>query len=223
MKPLRTLESVATPDGKLELKSRGPKDFLITIDGRVLMTSAAYRSEVALGRAACARLATYAQPRVLVGGLGMAYTLRAVLDELPKSAQVVVAELNPIVETWCRTHMAQLTDAAVDDARVKMDFRDVMSVIGDAAHGGPAHRYDAIVIDLYVGPDSGTRRDDPLYGARACAEARQALKKGGVFSIWGEAYNATYAQRLEKAGFIVRTERPGRGGLRHVIYVATAR
>lgn len=223
MKPLRTLESVDTRDGKLELKSRGPKDFLITIDNRVLMTSTAHRSEVALGKAACTRLATYAQPRVLVGGLGMAYTLRAVLDELPQTAKVIVAELNPITETWCRTHMAALTDTAVADPRVTIEIADVMKLVRSAAQGSPDKRFDAIVIDLYVGPDAGTRRDDPLYGARACAEARQALKKGGIFSIWGEALDETYVKRLEKNGFDVRTEKPGRGGLRHVIYVATAR
>lgn len=222
MKPLRTIESVKTRDGMLELKSRGPKDFLITIDGRILMTSTAHRSEVALGKVACSRLATYAQPRVLVGGLGMAYTLRAVLDELPPTAKVIVAELNAITETWCRTHMAPLTDSAVDDPRVKIEIADVMKVISAAAHGSPDKRFDAIVIDLYVGPDAGTRRDDPLYGARACSEARQALKKGGIFSIWGEAYDEAYAKRLEKNGFEVRAEKPGRGGLRHVVYVATA-
>lgn len=223
MKPLRTLEAVDTRDGKLELKSRGPKDFLITLDNRVLMTSAAHRSEVALGRAACSRLKAHAQPHVLIGGLGMAYTLRAVLDELPQTAKVVVAELNPAVAQWCRTHMAGLTGSAVDDPRVKLEFTDVMKLVARAAHGSPANRFDAIVIDLYVGPDAGTRRDDPLYGARACADARQALKKGGIFSIWGEAFDEAYAKRLEKNGFDVRAGRPGRGGLRHVIYVATAR
>lgn len=223
MKPLITLDSVKTPDGKLELKTRGPKDFLITIDNRVLMTSSAHRSEVALGKAACERLAAYAQPRVLVGGLGMAYTLRAVLDEVPKTAKVIVAELNSITETWCRTHMAALTDNAVDDPRVKIEIADVTKVIRAAAQGGPEKRFDAIVIDLYVGPDAGTRRDDPLYGGRACADARQALKKGGIFSIWGEAFDEAYSKRLEKNGFDVRAEKPGRGGLRHVIYIATAR
>lgn len=222
MKPLRTLDSAKTRDGLLELKSRGPKDFLITIDNRVLMTSTATRSELALGKVACRRLRGYAQPKVLVGGLGMAFTLRSVLDELPPTGKVVVAELNPIVETWCRGPMADLTNHAAEDPRVKVEFVDVMELVAKAAHGGPGGRYDALVIDLYVGPDAGTRRDDPLYGAKACMLARQSLVVGGVFSIWGESYDEAYVKRLEKVGFSVRSERPGRGGLRHVVYVATA-
>jgi len=222
VKPLRTIESVKTKDGELKLQSRGPGDFLLTIDGRVLMTSTARRSEEALGKAGTAHLASHAIPSVLVGGLGMAYTLRTVLDELPAAAKVVVAELNADVVRWCKGPMAELTDNAVSDPRVKVELRDVMKVISDAAHGGPANRYDAIVIDLYEGPGSETRRDDPLYGARSCASARQALKKGGVFSIWGEAFDEGYVKRLEKNGFSVRINRPGKGGLKHVIFIATA-
>ena len=222
MKPLRTLDAVKTKDGLLELKSRGPKDFLITIDNRVLMTSTANRSELVLGRVACRPLKGYAQAKVLVGGLGMAFTLRAALDELPPTAEVVVAELNPIVETWCKGPMADLTNRAVEDARVKLEFVDVMKLVGQAAQGGPGGRYDAIVIDLYVGPDAGTRTSDPLYGNKACAKARQALTAGGTFCIWGEAHDEAYVKRLEKVGFRVRSERPGRGGLRHVVYIATA-
>jgi spermidine synthase len=222
VKPLRTLESVETKDGVLKLQTRGPGDFLLTIDGRVLMTSTARRSEEALGKAGCAPLKNHAQPSVLVGGLGMGFTLRAVLDKLPAAAKVTVAELNEVVARWCRGPMAELTDNALGDPRVTLALRDVMKVIGEAAHGGPANRYDAIIIDLYEGPGSETRRNDPLYGARACAEARQALRKGGVFAIWGEAFDEGYVKRLEKNGFAVRTERPGKGGLKHVIFIATA-
>lgn len=222
MKPLQTLESVETKDGVLKLQSRGPGDFLLTIDGRVLMTSTARRSEEALGKAGCAHLKNHAIPSVLVGGLGMGFTLRTVLDELPEAAKVVVAELNEVVARWCRGPMAALTDNAVSDPRVTVELRDVMKLIAEAAHGGPANRYDAIVIDLYEGPGSETRRNDPLYGAKACALARQALKKGGVFAIWGEAFDEGYVKRLEKNGFSVRINRPGKGGLKHVIFIATA-
>lgn len=223
MKPLRTIDSVETKEGTLALKQRGERDFLITIAGRVLMTSTAHRSEVALGIVACRRLKNYAQPRVLVGGLGMGFTLRAVLDELPKNAQVTVAELNPVTETWCRGPLAVLTDHAVEDPRVKVEIVDVTKAISYAGEGPPERRYDAIVIDLYVGPDAGTRKEDPLYGKRAARQAAQALTAGGVFAIWGEAFDAAYAKRLEGAGFSVRHERPGKGGLRHVVYVATKR
>ena len=220
MKPLRTIDSVETKEGTLALKQRGERDFLITIAGRVLMTSTASRSEEALGTVACRRLKTYAAPKVLVGGLGMGFTLRAVLDELPAQAKVTVAELNPITETWCRGPLAPLTQGAVADPRVTVEIIDVTKAIARAASGAPGDRFDAIVIDLYVGPDAGTKRDDPLYGRRAATQAAHALTAGGVYSIWGEAFDAAYAKRLEGAGFTVRHERPGKGGLKHVVYVA---
>lgn len=220
MKPLRTIDSVQTPEGILELKQRDAHDFLITVGGRVLMSSTAHRSEVALGAVACKRLANFASPRVLVGGLGMGFTLRAVLDRLSKGAQVVVAELNPVVEQWCKGPLAHLTDHAVEDVRVKVALEDVSKSITRAANSGLETRFDAIVIDLYVGPDAGAKKNDPLYGSKAVDTARRALKSDGIFAIWGEAYDVTFAKRLEKVGFDVRHERPGKGGLKHVIYIA---
>lgn len=220
MKPLRTIESVETKEGLLSLKQRDTHDFLITVAGRVLMTSTAHRSEVALGAVACKRLANYASPRVLVGGLGMAYTLRAVLDRLGKGAKVVVAELNPVVEQWCRGPLAHLTDRAVEDPRVTVAIEDVTKSISRAANSGLEEKFDAIVIDLYVGPDAGSSKKDPLYGSKAVDAARRALRSGGIFAIWGEAYDPSFERRLEKVGFEVRHERPGKGGLKHVIYVA---
>jgi spermidine synthase len=211
MKPLRTIDSVQTPEGLLALKQRSETDFLITIGGRVLMTSTAHRSEVVLGIVACRRLATYAMPRVLIGGLGMGYTLRAALDELPKGARVTVAELNPITETWCRGPLAALTDRAVEDPRVKVEIIDVHKAIARAADGPPGERFDAIVLDLFVGPEGNTKQ---------CKRIARALTAGGIFSVWGESLDATYEKRLEGAGFAVRHERPGKGGLRHVVYIA---
>jgi spermidine synthase len=223
VKPLRTIDSVETPDGTLALKQRGERDFFITCDQRVLMTSVARRSEEALGRMACAHLGAAKAPRVLIGGLGMAYTLRAALDVLPRDARVTVAELNPITEVWCKGPLALLTDNAVSDARVRVEIGDVTAAIARAAEGPPRGRFDAIVIDLYVGPDAGSRDDDPLYGKRAVGQASRALNAGGVFGIWGERYHAGFATRLEKAGFSVRHELPGKGGLLHVVYLATKR
>lgn len=220
VKPLRTIDQVDTPQGSLMLKQRGERDFLITIAGRTLMTSMAHRSEQVLGIVACRRLSGYAQPRVLVGGLGMGFTLRAVLDELPQHARVTVAELNPVTEKWCRGPLAGLTDAAVADPRVQVEIVDVAKAITRAADGPPGHRFDAIVIDLYVGPDAGTASKDPLYGKGAVNRTFRALTADGIFSVWGEAFDAAFVKRLEGAGFTVRHERPGKGGLRHVVYVA---
>lgn len=221
MQPWKTLNSISTGEGVLELRQRGERDFLITVGGLVLMNSLAHRSEVALGRLACSHLKEHAGPRVLVGGLGMGYTLRAVLDELPVTGKVVVAELNPVVLEWCRGPLAGLTGCAACDPRVTVEISDVADIIKKGAGAGKAEGFDAIVLDLYKGPHAHTnQRDDPLYGSRAIAATRAALKPGGVFAVWGEAYDAGFDRRLCDAGFNVTTARPGKGGLRHVVFVA---
>src|SRR3954447_3118560 len=118
MQPWRTIDRADTQEGPLELRQRGERDFLITIDGRILMTSVAHRSEDALAKLACARLAETPRPRVLVGGLGMGYTLRAALDCLPAGAQVVLVDLNAVVVRWCQGPLAALTAGAINDGRV---------------------------------------------------------------------------------------------------------
>lgn len=220
-KPWKTLASITTDEGELELRQRDARDFLITLDGLVLMNSLANRSEVVLGQLGCRHLKAHPAPRVLVGGLGMAVTLRAALDCLPETAQVAVAELNPVVLSWCRGPLAILTEGAVNDPRVTIDIIDVAERIGRAAQGDPAERFDAILFDLYKGPHFRTDPVcDPLYGSRAIARARAAMKPGGVFAIWGENYDAGFARRLARAGFKVSSQRPGRGGLRHVVFLA---
>lgn len=217
-RPWKTIDRVPTEEGILELRQRGERDFLITVGGQVLMNSLAHRSEVVLGQLGCRHLQQHPAPRVLVGGLGMGYTLRAVLDSLPATAQVVVAELNPVVLEWCRGPLAPLTAGAVADPRVTVQIADVAALVRSSQGEG----FDAVVFDLYRGPHHYTdRRDDPLYGSRAIAHVRAALRPGGVFAVWGENYDAGFDQRLRAAGFAVTSERPGRGGLRHVVFVAT--
>ncbi|HWI41153.1 MAG TPA: spermidine synthase [Verrucomicrobiae bacterium] len=217
--PWKVLETVATPDGELQLRQRGERDFLITFGGLVLMNSTANRSELALGSLACAALHQVEAPRVLVGGLGMGCTLRAVLDSLPGTARVVVAELNPVVLQWCRGPLAPLTGAAVEDPRVEVRVADVAQVISSLAQGG--EQLDAVVFDLYTGPHARTAAvHDPLYGSRAIERTRSILKPGGMFAVWGENPDAAFTDRLRKAGFSVTIHRPGRGGLRHVVYLA---
>lgn len=217
--PWKVLQSVTTGDGKLELRQRGEKDFLITVNGLVLMNSSLHRSEVALGEVACGHLKEEAAPRVLVGGLGMAITLRAVLDQLPERAAVLVAELNPVVLEWCRGALAPLTGGAVLDPRVSVEIANVADVIRRSAM--QQSRFDAIVLDLYTGPHAKTDKImDPLYGEIAVEMAKGALKPGGVFAVWGENYDQGFDKRLRQAGFSVTCDRPGRGGLRHVVYLA---
>ena len=104
--PWHTIEKIDKEDNVLELRRRGDRDFLLLVNGRVLMNSSANRSEVTLGEHACKLVADRPSPRVLIGGLGMGFTLRAALDVLPASAQIVVAELNPVVVEWCRGPLA---------------------------------------------------------------------------------------------------------------------
>ncbi len=222
-RPWQTIDKVDIPDGVLELRQRGERDFLIFINNRILMNSNANRSETALGELACKRVATRPRPRVLIGGLGMGLTLRAALGALPKTAQVVVAELNPVVVKWCHGPLAGLTANAVDDPRVTVRIEDVSVVIKKAAQTHGAERFDAIILDLYEGPHARTdAANDPFYGSRALKTTAAALLPGGVFAVWGESPDAAFEKRLAAAGFSVDVQRPGRGGLRHVVYVAKA-
>ncbi len=218
--PWKTLDQVSTSDGPLELRQRGEKEFHITLQGQILMNSRANRSEAALGSLACAGLTGRTNPRALVAGLGLGITLRAVLDALPTSAEVVVAELNAVVIDWCRGPLSELTGAALTDQRVTTQVTDVAEVIRDAGKAR-ARRFDAIVLDLYAGPNHDSHpQKDPFYGNLAIEQARSALSAGGTLAVWGEAPDRGYEERLRRAGFSLKVERPGRGGLRHVVYLA---
>jgi len=216
-----TLDAAPTPDGLLELRRRGERDFLITIGGRVLMNSAANRSEVALGRLACAAVAERPAPRVLIGGLGMGCTLRACLDALPARAQVVVAELHEVVARWCSEGpLAELTGAAARDPRVQVRIGDVADAIRGAARPG-GERFDAVLLDLYEGPRPLCPPAHPHYGREALARTRAALRDGGVLAVWLEEPTPGFEKSLERAGFRVRSERAGAGGRRHAVVLAT--
>jgi spermidine synthase len=217
MRPWRTLDSLATPEGQLELRQRDTRDFLITIAGRVLMTSQAHRSEDELARLACASLAGHGRARILLGGLGMGQTLRAALDDLPGTARVTLAELNQRVVDWCRGPLSVLTDGAIADPRVKVVVDDVARVIARA----PAESYDAIILDLYEGPHAATNRPrDPLYGATAVARMFAALAPGGMVAVWSEEADPPFEARLVAAGFQIQRIKVG-GGRCHVIHLGT--
>jgi len=224
-RPWTTLEQVDTPDGALELRQRGEDDFLITIAGRVLMNSHASRSEAALGEIAAAAAlsavsaANAPAPTLLIGGLGMACTLRSALDGLPDHARVVVSELNDVVVRWCNGPLAPLTDHASADARVVIEHGDVAARIRQAAdRGGEFH---AIALDLYEGPHAGRAAErDPLFGRDALRTTRKALRRGGTLTLWTEHRDAAFEKRLRTAGYRFEVQRPGRGGLRHAVYLA---
>lgn len=212
-----SIDKATSSDGELELRRRGD-DFLMTIDGRVLMTSAARRSEEALGEALAEPLGDSRSARVLIAGLGMGHTLRAALDALPGSARVEVAELNPVVVEWCRSHLAEANGAALSDPRVVVHVADVAQVISRAAAGTPG--FDAILLDLYVGPTGRIDDADPFYGRQALRNTYAALRSGGLLGIWSETRSQPFEARLSKAGFDVTRKQAGRGGRKHCLYLA---
>lgn len=214
-RPWRTIESVDTDEGVLELRQRGEKDYLITIAGRVLMNSTANRSEILLSQVVCNFLNNKKNIRVLVGGLGMGYTLKAALNNLPDDARVVVAELNPVVVKWCRGPIAHLTNGAIDDPRVTVEIGDVAAIIRKADN-----EFDAIILDLYEGPfEAAKERGGHLYGADALRRSSLALVSGGVFAVWSEDPDKAFEKRLVQAGFTFKRHQPRRGN-RHTVYIA---
>jgi spermidine synthase len=220
-KPWRMVDSVDTHEGLLDLRQRGEADFIITIDNRVLMNSSANLSERVLAELACEPLKNKKNPRVLVGGLGMGFTLKAALDSLPADAEVVVAELNPIMVKWCRGPIAHFNGGAVDDPRVKIVIDDVAAVIRYSAIKGKGNRFNAIILDLYEGPHGGAPgRGEYLYGDLAIELSSSALKAGGMFAVWSEDPDKAFEKRLKAAGLSVNRQRTGRGGRRHVVYIA---
>jgi len=216
-RPWITLATAELDDGGLlELRQRGDTDFLIVIDGRVLMNSFSRRSEEELSRIGLAAVSSAKAPRVLIGGLGMAFTLRAALDVLPPGAEVVVAELNPVVLEWCKGPLGPATNHAVADPRVSVSLGDVAELIAKS----PAGRFDAILLDLYEGPnDASQGRNDPFYSVAALAKQRASLVAGGFLSVWSEDADAPYEKRFKAAGFAVTMHKFGTGGRKHVVYV----
>jgi spermidine synthase len=219
-RPWKLLESVQTPEGQLDLRRRGDRDYAILIDGRMLMNSSLHRTEFAVAELGCAPIAGRAAPRVLIGGLGLGFTLRAVLDAMPPSAEVVVAELNPVVVEWCRGPIGSLTDDALDDPRVEVVVGDVMDEIHEAADGPAKARFDAVILDLYLGPDDAVHGQlDPIFGTLALTAMKAALTPGGVLAVWGEEPNRGYLRRMRDAGFDATLTHTLPPGPRHAVYV----
>ncbi len=219
-RPWTTLAKVASDEGLLELRQRGD-DFLIVIDGRVLMNSYSRASEEELARLGVQHLAEAAAPRVLVAGLGMGFTLRAALDVLPPKATILVCELNKVVVEWCRGPLAKATGDALGDPRVELHVEDVAARIAAIATSNTS-ALDVILLDLYEGPNAASqRRDDPFYGPAALAQSRLALRPGGVLGVWSEDPDTAFAKRFTAAGFTVTTHPIGRGGRKHIVYVGT--
>jgi spermidine synthase len=222
MVPWKLLDTATMPDGggDLRLMQRGA-EFSIMSGSIELMNSRLSGSEEALATISCERITGRPQPHILIGGLGMGFTLRAALGELGPKAKVTVAELVPSVVEWAKGPMADLSAASLADPRVGIHLGDVGDLIRSAAGA-----YDAILLDVDNGPEGLTRAaNDMLYDLRGLAQARRALRAGGVLAVWSSAPNPAFTQRLRKAGYRVEEirvrPRAGRGGARHIIWTAT--
>lgn len=219
MKPRQMLAETTTSEGKSLTLYRRDDDYTIDLDGEELMSTRAPGSEVALATLGCERLTKAERPRVLIGGLGLGYTLRAALDVLPRNAEVVVAELFPAVVQWNRTHLAHLHNATLDDSRVRIVTQDVWDLLGpDPRRDG----YDAVLLDVDNGPAAWTLdANGRLYDRQGIERIRNILRPGGTLAIWAAQPDPQFAKRMKKSGFevvqkIVQSRGAG-GNRRHAV------
>ena len=224
MIPRELLATAEVPGGDepLRLIRRG-SEYSIMLGANELMNSRLSGSEEAMSTLAAARIAGVAAPRVLIGGLGMGFTLRTALQAFGTRASIEVAELVPEIVDWARGPMAHLHAGTLDDPRVSIHVGDVGALIRSSAG-----RFDAILLDVDNGPDGLSREgNDALYTAQGLQHARAALRPGGVLSVWSSGPDPRFTSRLRKVGFaveeeIVRARRTG-GGARHTIWLAQRR
>ena len=210
-----------SPDGT-ELKLiRRDDEYLILASGKPLMSSRMHGSEEVLAAAACRQAQTLNHPHVLIGGLGMGFTLRAALQFLPPQATVVVAELIPAVVEWSRGPLAALAAHPLNDKRVRVEIDDVAATL----RSNP-RQFDAILLDVDNGPAAFTIPGNAaLYDASGIATALAALKPNGVLAVWSARVDKNFERRLRQTGFAVKAVRASAraktSGPRHTIYLAS--
>jgi spermidine synthase len=222
MLPWIELDRATVPGdgGELRLKQRG-HEFSIMLGANELMNSRLSGSEEALATLSCERIASHKNASMLIGGLGMGFTLRAALGALPTDACVTVAELVPAVIDWARGPMADFHKGTLDDPRVDVHVGDVGALIKSQKAA-----YDAILLDVDNGPDGLSRpSNDSLYNMTGLLAAKTALRPKGVLAVWSSAPDAAFTRRLRQAGFAtdeVSVRANGkRGGARHMLWIAT--
>lgn len=221
MLPWIELATATAPQGDtLRLFRRGDEYSIRLEGGNELMNSRLGGSEEALASLALARVAGFPAPRILIGGLGMGFTLRASQAIAPPEARLVVSEIVPELIDWASQHMSSVFGACLSDPRVEIRTGDVGAEIAAADRA-----YDAILLDVDNGPDGLTRAgNDALYSNTGLQRTRRALRIGGVLSVWSAAPDASFTRRLSRCGFEVQetSVRAGRAarGPKHVIWTA---
>jgi spermidine synthase len=222
MIPWVHLDTAQVPDGggELRLMRRGD-EFSIMAGSTSLMTSRRNGSEQALATLACDRIKTRVKQRLLIGGLGMGFTLSAALSALGPDARVVVSELVPAVVSWAKGPMAEIFGDSLTDPRASIEEKDVAKVIASASSS-----FDAILLDVDNGPEGLTRKaNDALYDLPGLRAARAALRPRGILAVWSAGPNPRFTQRLRTSGFDVEEVRSrangSRGGAWHMIWIAT--
>ncbi|HEX8437603.1 hypothetical protein [Archangium sp.] len=222
MKPWKVIDRAPAPGGgELVLHQRG-EEFAIRANGRELMSSRQHGSEEKMAEVACTQL-TGKRPRVLIGGLGLGYTVRAALERLPPEAQVVVSELVPAVVAWNQGVLAPLAGRPLEDSRVMVEARDVGVLLREAEG-----EYDAVLLDVDNGPEALTQEANRwLYGERGLTAIQRALKSRGVLVVWSASSDPAFANRLKRAGFdteVVETPARGKGGgPMHTLFIGRVR
>ena len=220
MKPHIKLATALTPDGGEMTLYQHDQDFTIWINGQELMNSRQHESELELARLGCAHLSGRKAPSVLIGGLGMGYTLHQTLDMLGPDARVVVSELLVDVVNWNGDYLRELNGQSLEDKRTEIITGDILQLISKSTG-----RFDAILLDVDNGPhwmtDSGNQY---LYGSAGLQACRRALRKQGCLAIWSTSPSKVFEQRLMRCGFQVRRYRanayPGKHKKSHFIWVA---
>lgn len=221
MTPWKLLDTAPIPNngGELRLHQRNDEFMISIVGGGVLMTTRMHGSEDVLAERACGGIADSSQQQVLIGGLGMGFTLASALFHLGSTAQVTVAELVPKVIQWNQGELGEAAGKPLDDPRVKVFEGDVGKLIRKGSR-----IYDAIILDVDNGPDGLTRKDNNwLYTHKGLQVSYAALRPRGVLAVWSAADDRSFTERLKKVGFTVETIQVGahnNKGQKHTIWLA---
>lgn len=200
MKPTIQIATARTPDGEELVLYKHDADYSIKVNRQELMTSRAHESERLLARLGCARIQERASPTVLIGGLGMGYTLRQALDLLQPHASVVVSELIAEVVVWNRDFLGALNHDPLHDPRVVLRIGDVRELIQQSEHA-----FDAIMLDVDNGPEALTSKDnDHLYSREGLQACMHALHAKGCLSIWSGSIDNAFEKRLRQENLFFR-------------------